>query len=138
MAQKAKVKWLNLGDGNNSYFHATVRSKAQQRGIQKLSTTDGETVYDQASISGEFHAFYTKLVGSSAHTTSTVDITVLRKGSQLQRDQAQFLTQPVTEPEIWKALKSIGDNKSPGLDGYGALFFKYCWATIKHDVIKAA
>jgi hypothetical protein len=34
-------------------------------------------------------------------------------------------------------MKSIGDLKAPGLDGYGAKFFKTTWNIIKKDVIAA-
>lgn len=27
LRQKSKITWLNLGDGNNSYFHASIKAK---------------------------------------------------------------------------------------------------------------
>jgi hypothetical protein len=35
------------------------------------------------------------------------------------------------------ALQSIGDLKSPGIDGYGAYFFKKVWQIVKPDVLSA-
>lgn len=39
-------------------------------------------------------------------------------------DQREYLTRPVTEDEIWIALKGDVDLKAPGIDGYGEKFFK--------------
>ena len=43
----------------------------------------------------------------------------------------------VTDQEIYEGLKSIGDDKAPGIDGYNAFFFKHTWQIIKKDVIEA-
>lgn len=42
---------------------------------------------------------------------------------------------PITEKEMKETMFSIGDLKTPKEDGYGALFFKASWNTIKEDVI---
>jgi mannosylglycoprotein endo-beta-mannosidase len=44
---------------------------------------------------------------------------------------------PITSEDIKAALFSIPDNKSPGPDGYNALFFKKSWEIIKDDFIAA-
>jgi hypothetical protein len=30
LMQKSKITWLKLGDGNNAYFHTTVRGKTSK------------------------------------------------------------------------------------------------------------
>nr|TKS17240.1 hypothetical protein D5086_0000020710 [Populus alba] len=44
---------------------------------------------------------------------------------------------PITNEDIKAALFSIPDNKSPGPDGYNALFFKKSWEIIKDDFTAA-
>ncbi|KAJ6889554.1 hypothetical protein NC652_030338 [Populus alba x Populus x berolinensis] len=44
---------------------------------------------------------------------------------------------PITSEDIKAALFSIPDTKSPGPDGYNALFFKKSWEIIKEDFIAA-
>jgi hypothetical protein len=61
----------------------------------------------------------------------------MRAGPHFTSDQREMLAAPVQEDEIYKALKSIGDLKAPGLDGYGVVFFKSSWSIIKHDVVAA-
>lgn len=38
--------------------------------------------------------------------------------------------------EIKEALFGIGDNKSPGPDGYTSCFFKSTWGCIEHDFVE--
>ncbi|XP_058783389.1 uncharacterized protein LOC131658071 [Vicia villosa] len=68
--------------------------------------------------------FYEQLIGTEKQNRRHVDITILRKGPQLNRTQQDSLTQHVTEKEVWDALKGMGDNKAPGTDGFNAKIFK--------------
>jgi hypothetical protein len=66
-----------------------------------------------------------------------IDIVAMRAGLQFTNAQREFLAAPILENEIYQALHCIGDLKAPGLDGYGAKFFKATWSIIKNDVIAA-
>lgn len=46
-----------------------------------------------------------------------------------------MLGSPALECEVEQALKSIGDLKAPGIDGYGSKFFKQSWKVVKIDVM---
>ncbi|CAK8535453.1 unnamed protein product [Lathyrus sativus] len=81
--------------------------------------------------------FYRNLMGKKDNNPSHIDIKAMRLGAQLNMEQREYLSKNITEEDITKALKGIGDLKAPGLDGYGARFFKASWATIKKDVIAA-
>ena len=44
--------------------------------------------------------------------------------------QKELLEQPITKEELDKALSKMKNNKSPGLDGYSAKFYKKFWPQI--------
>ena len=52
-------------------------------------------------------------------------------------EQREFLVGKVIEEEIAKSLQGIGNFKGPGIDGFGAKFFKASCHIIKGDVIAA-
>lgn len=61
----------------------------------------------------------------------------MREGKQLSIQQITLLVSPVTVQEIEKALKSIGEFKAPGINGYMSKFFKATWSIVKCDVTAA-
>lgn len=134
MRQRAKVKWIRLGDGNNAYFHASLKSKHSNMRIHRLCKADGAEITGQDETTEEVLHFYGNLMGSTQKNLQVVDIMVLRKGKQLSKDQRTGLIKEVTENEIVKALDSIGDLKAPGVDGYNSKFFKSSWNIVKEDV----
>nr|GEW33814.1 hypothetical protein [Tanacetum cinerariifolium] len=48
-----------------------------------------------------------------------------------------IMTRQVTKDEIKKAMFDIGDDKSPGPDGYTSLFFEKGWDIVRDDVCNA-
>jgi hypothetical protein len=85
-------------------------------------------------IEKEVLRFYGDLVGTSSQRLLHVDIAAIRNGTQLQEVHQNSLIQPITDQEIWNALKDIGDTKAPGIDGFNSKNFKVSWNVIKSDV----
>ncbi|KAM0876090.1 hypothetical protein ACQ4PT_036415 [Festuca glaucescens] len=42
-----------------------------------------------------------------------------------------------TEKEVWEAIRSMPEDKSPGPDGFSWAFYRHCWPVIKMDVLDA-
>ena len=61
----------------------------------------------------------------------------MKRGPTLTKQQRLQLCTAVTEQEIYDGLKSIGNDKAPGIDGYNDFFFKHTWQIIKGDIIEA-
>ncbi|CAK8530761.1 unnamed protein product [Lathyrus sativus] len=137
LQQRAKIDWIRKGDGNNQYFYAAIKGRHHSNILNNLRKNDGRQITTKKDIEDEVINFYRNLMGKDDESISHIDIEAMRMGKQLDMDQREYLTKTISEDEITKALKGIGDLKAPGLDGYGAKFFKTIWTTIKTDVIAA-
>ncbi|WJX68825.1 hypothetical protein P8452_53158 [Trifolium repens] len=137
LRQKSKIDWLRLGDGNNRYFHASVKAKQRQCVLRAIYREDGTVITTHQDIEQEVLNLYGNLMGTADTHLMGIDIVAMRVGPQVTSEQRDLLLAPIQESEIILALKSIGDLKAPGLDGYGAYFFKTTWSITKKDVIAA-
>lgn len=87
-------------------------------------------------VSEAFLRYYKKLLGTKNCCTS-IDKEVVRNGPLVPPDNKSDLIKPVTNLEIKEVLMCIGNDKSPGPDGYNSLFYKKSWNIIGNTVIAA-
>lgn len=97
----------------------------------------GQSSLSKKDIQREVMNFYKGLMGSKARQPKHVGVEALRKEKRIIAMQRDALVTQVTKKEIEVALHGIGDMKAPGIDGYGAKFYKACRHIIKKDVIDA-
>ncbi|XP_058776165.1 uncharacterized protein LOC131650474 [Vicia villosa] len=137
LKQKAKIDWLKLDDGNNSFFHNSIRERNKHNNMSTLTSLNGELLSNRTDISNEILSFYTGLVGTAANSIEGIDQPCILRGSIISKEEALDLITPISEHEIWEALEGIGNTKAPGIDGFNSYFFKDSWEIIKQDVIEA-
>ncbi|XP_058774217.1 uncharacterized protein LOC131648481 [Vicia villosa] len=65
LKQRSKIEWLKLGDGNNSFFHASLRAKHVSKGMHLLYREDGTMLKTQKDIEQVVVAFYESLMGTA-------------------------------------------------------------------------
>lgn len=128
------MTWLKLSDGNNSYFQAIVRRNNKITDIHSLKDHEGRTLTEAKDMETRVLRFYKDLGGTANPSLLHIDIDVMRIGAQLQHHQSESLIALISNLEILTALKSIWENKVPGIDGYTSKFFKSSWFVIGVDI----
>ncbi|GJY36038.1 RNA-directed DNA polymerase, eukaryota, reverse transcriptase zinc-binding domain protein [Tanacetum coccineum] len=133
--QKAKVKWLFVGDRNNAYFHKALKSRNHRNRINAIHDEEGKR-YECNEVGKQFVNHFKKFSGESIPVRKFLDIDELFK-VKLSQDEALSMIHNVSDAEIKRAMFQINDNNAPGPDGFSSHFYKKAWDTIIGDICKA-
>ena len=131
-AQRAKADFLKHGDSNSKWFHAKARQRRANNSITRLERGDGGWAESEEEVCTVVVNYYEQLFSSvhSDHSEGVLETIPSRvTGSMNDR-----LSREYGEEEIVQALKTMGPTKSPGPDGFNALFFQRFWAIVGPDV----
>ncbi|GJS24787.1 RNA-directed DNA polymerase, eukaryota, reverse transcriptase zinc-binding domain protein [Tanacetum coccineum] len=134
LKQKAKIEWLKVGDSNSAYFHKSVKGRTSRNRIDVVTDLGGDLVTGDG-VPAAFVSHYEAFLGQPG-ITSPFDSNNLFL-NRLTSDQALDMIKHVTAQEVKEAIFSMGNDKSPGPDGYTACFFKECWDIVASDVVCA-
>lgn len=139
ISQRAKIHWLELGDGNNKSFHRAVKVREIRNAIREIKRPDGSVADTQEEIKYEavehFHKFLTH-IPSEYKGVNEEEMKDLLNYECSENDRSMLMREVTTE-EIKKVLFSMAKDKSPGPDGFTSEFFKATWAITRGDLVTA-
>ncbi|GKD35365.1 hypothetical protein Tco_1250874 [Tanacetum coccineum] len=122
------------GDSNSAYFHKAVKIRVSRSRINAVTNTKG-VAFENNVVPDVFVSHYETFLGLVGKT-SGFNIANLFK-TCLNEQVASDMVRNVTAQEVKEALFSMGNDKSPGPDGYTAAFFKEAWDVVANDVTNA-
>lgn len=134
LKQKARVRWLQLGDGNNKYFHNTCRGKWNTNKILTLEDEFGVIHNTHKSISDAAVGYFERLLGHEV-VTDLIDPAITLP--TLSDSQKSLLIMNFSDKEVFDTLKHMGKGKSPGPDGFSLEFYLPSWSVVGRDVVSA-
>ena len=129
--QKNRVLWLRV---NTAFFHAITKQRRVRNKITGLLDSAGNLVEDEEKLVAIATSDFRDLFATSnpelvedalANVTTTIS-------DQLNAD----LTSPVSEWEVKLALFAMHPEKTPGPDGFTALFYQRLWDIVKEDLTR--
>ncbi|XP_062118466.1 uncharacterized protein LOC133832098 [Humulus lupulus] len=134
LRQKSKITWLRFGDENSSFFHASLKQRQTSNRIISYIDDNGCFVDNYAKVVDHYFYHFKNHLGNTSRATGQIDPDCIKYGHVLSLDDQLHLIKPFTYQEVRSAMFSINSVKSPGLDGYGAGFFKALWKDIGKEV----
>ena len=125
---RSKIKWMDYSEKPSKYFLNLEKKNAVNKRICKLITTENKEITAQDDITSEIVSFYSKLYENNPVVNVDLNTVLNDVGiNKLSNSMSQKLEGELSIDEVYHALKNMKNNKSPGLDGFTAEFFKHFW-----------
>ncbi|GKD22081.1 reverse transcriptase domain, reverse transcriptase zinc-binding domain protein, partial [Tanacetum coccineum] len=97
--------------------------------------TNMKGIFENDKVPEEFVSHYEMFLGLAGETHDFNTLNLFK--TCLNEQVALDMVREVSKQEVKEAMFSIGDDKSPGPDGYLAAFFKEAWEIVGDDVTNA-
>nr|GEU29256.1 hypothetical protein [Tanacetum cinerariifolium] len=134
LKQKAKIEWLDVEDTNSAYFYKAIKSHNQRNRIESIINADN-IMCSGPGVQAAFVQHYESFLGTDMPCDALQCEGLFNK--KISEASCSNMVRHISNKEIKSAMFSIGDDKSPGPDGYTSMFFKRSWDIVGYDVCKA-
>jgi hypothetical protein len=106
------------------------KSNGENRKIEKLEE-NGKLNPDVHKV---IHSFYNNLYSLNNHDPLKRNEILEYIGKMINTEMNDKLTKNLTEEEVWDAIKSLQEGKSPEIDGLPIEFYKKAWPFLKQEI----
>lgn len=139
LKQRSKVHWLDVGDGNNHYFHNSAKIREVRNAIHEVQREDGSIAQTEDEIKKEAESFFADFMRKQPEEFEGASVEELTEllDFRCSAPDSDKLEREVTNEEIRKVLFKMPSNKAPGPDGYTTEFFKESWEITGGDITVA-
>ena len=132
---KSEAQHLMQGEKPVKSFFDRFKNKRERKPILSLKGSNGEEVFDIEGILDIAHDYYKGLFSPREVRQSIINLFLnnIRPDSTCD-GLMRRLMEPFSLEEIWDAIVSFLNNRSPGPDGISVEFYKAIFDIIKHDL----
>ena len=135
-----KAEWMEKGEKTTKYFLKMQHSNTSKKNITKLYLENGNTITSPVEILKEEVNFFAKIFSFETPPTPLTSCSNLfpenfeNKLSEEQKNQCEG---PITEEELYQAILTFNQGKSPGFDGIPVEFYKSFFELIKVPLLES-
>ena len=136
---RSRVQWLDEGEKPTKLFCSLENQNYIDKTIKKIQLNN-TVITDQKSILDKVANFYGALFSNKDTELNDVNLDEKFKNitvEKLNSQESDSIEGLLTIEEIGAALNKMKNNKTPGIDGFPADFFKVFWSSLKTFVLNA-
>ena len=137
---RSRSQSVTEGERPTKFFCALEHKNYIDKTIKCIKRKNQTITRNQEEILQEVKDYYEELFKSRENTLIGCNFKTLLKGQNIKKitaTEAKQIEGYLTVQELTEALKNTKNNKTPGLDGFPAEFFKVFWNNLKICVAKA-
>ena len=130
---RSRTKLIENEEKPTKFFYTAEKQNQNKKNITKLKNKNGELKIEDKEILKIAKDFYSDLY-KKAQTNEQEQENFLNKyDKKISNNWHPNLTKPFEEKELFQALKSMEENKSPGKDGIPMEFYLTFGNITEHD-----
>lgn len=126
---RSKAQYFLHGEKNSQYFFNLEKARSNAKVITKIKTENGNIISDPRTILEEEKRYYQKLYGT--RPTLSLWPYINHTDNKLSPQERINLDNELSDVELSSSLMGMANNKTPGLDGLSADFYKVFWIHLK-------
>ncbi|MCU7951650.1 MAG: reverse transcriptase family protein, partial [gamma proteobacterium symbiont of Bathyaustriella thionipta] len=137
---RSKAQYIDKGEKPTKYFCGLEKHNYTSKAMHRLEMADGTILNNQSEILQETENYYKKLYASRDDSLDKIDLKDYIgeiNMNKLRDCQTNQLEGMLTLSEISATLKSMKNEKSPGLSGFSAEFFKVFWKQLGPFILRS-
>ncbi|XP_057864000.2 uncharacterized protein LOC131072017 [Cryptomeria japonica] len=132
---KSRELWIDAGDSNSKFFHASLKAKRNKNRINQLMDVSGKMVGKAEEIENIAVKYFEEILGSSVGARDeTVEYLFDIIDKQILEEDNASLLSSITKDEIKKATFELHPHKALGLDGVTMELYQRCWKFMGEDI----
>ena len=123
---RSRFKYTNESDSSSCFFFSLEKSNSLSKTISRIRLSSGYISEDPSEIKKHVRDLYETLYSenpSDKNALNNLSANVVTLDPSVSED----LDIPLTIEELDLAVKQLGKNKSPGLDGLISEFYQVVW-----------
>ena len=121
---RSKLQWLKEGEKPTKFFCNLENKNFVEKTVNKLRTSTGKLITHQKELLENIKNYYTCLFKNKDNTLNEVNLHKLCENQKINNVSDSSLGAILKEEELGKVLRSMKNNKSPGIDGITSEFLK--------------
>ncbi|KAM6564495.1 hypothetical protein CsatB_024493 [Cannabis sativa] len=125
--QRARISWMKSGDSNTKFFHQRANSRSSNNRIKKLKDAAGNTQTSESALMTIISDYFQSIFTSHQVDDHAINSILEVVPTMLDENARDIISAPFTASEVYTALHSMSDDKSPGKDGMSVMFFTNYW-----------
>ena len=125
----SKCKWAREGDKPTKYFFSLEKRNFLSKNMKSIRNSEGNIVSSQKGILREQQRFYESLYTANKEVVFSIPSDSVN--NKLNSYHRALLEAPISENEIFKCIKAMAANKTPGMDGLTKEFYETFFPELK-------
>jgi exonuclease III len=132
---RSREQWAEEGETSSSYFFRLEKTRATKKLFTSIRNAQGIVVRSISAIIRVWCLFYVHLFTACVLVPNDQDFFINSLDLSLSQAESDLCEGEITQEECQRALSSMKNNKSPGIDGLPYEFYVHFWSTLGPDLV---